>query len=141
MLLRANIYYSNSNCTILLYPDGTPPLYIQATLSLIDSGVERRDVPFDNLLQLPSPVHPSNIAPLATPCSLHGIECINEGEGWFPLDIQLLWKHLYHKKVCGRVGDRDGRSERGECDKRHGEWRVEEVKERSRKEGEGGWNS
>ena len=57
----------------------------------------------DNLLELPTVVHPSVVPPLATPCSLHGIECVNEEEGWFPLDIQLLWKHLYNQQVSYSV--------------------------------------
>ena len=54
----------------------------------------------DDLLELPSLVHPSVVPPLAMPCSLHGIESVNEGGGWSPLDLQLVWKHLYHKKAC-----------------------------------------
>ena len=74
-------------------------LVLQAVVFLVDSGVLKKAVPMGDLLELPSAAHPSAIPPLAIPCSLHGIESVSEGDGWFPLDVQLLWKHLYHKQV------------------------------------------
>ena len=71
----------------------------QANVLLLDSGVQKGGIPMDQILELPSAVHPSVVPPLATPCSLHGIESISEERGWSSLDLQLVWKHLYHRKV------------------------------------------
>lgn len=71
----------------------------QASVLWVDTGTTHT-VPTDLLYALPAELAISAIPPFAIPCRLHGIESTyGDGQNWFPLDCQLLWKHLLHKQV------------------------------------------
>lgn len=65
----------------------------------VDTG-ETRVVPQEHVYILPSNAAIQLVPPLAIPCAMNGIVSTHcNGDSWFPLDIQLLWKHLYRKTV------------------------------------------
>ncbi|XP_064396671.1 uncharacterized protein LOC135343630 [Halichondria panicea] len=83
------------------------PHYIgqpQARLELIDCGSTMHSVSLRNLYKLPHGLRVGVVPPLALPTAIDGLySTFNHGEEWFPLDKQLLWKHLRHKMVFAKV--------------------------------------
>lgn len=76
----------------------------QADVLWVDTG-KTLSISLRSLYPLPHVFLPSSLPPLAIPAVLEGLQSTFQGEGqWFPLDVQLLWKHLLQKKVGWRAG-------------------------------------
>ena len=73
---------------------------LQAVILLVDTGATLSEVSVKQLYTLPPSLQLGVVPPLSIPTAIHGlVSTLNDGEDWFPLDKQLLWKHLRHKVV------------------------------------------
>ena len=73
--------------------------YSQVELLWVDTG-RSQHLPLSHLFSLPSQLSISVIPPLSIPTQLGAVVSTHgDGQNWFPLDNQLLWKHIHHKTV------------------------------------------
>ena len=78
--------------------------YSQVELLWVDTG-RSQHLPLSHLFSLPPQLSISVIPPLSIPTQLGAVVSTHgDGQNWFPLDNQLLWKHIHHKTVsCGCI--------------------------------------
>lgn len=102
--LLDRLRFVNAFSSVNVYPPIHLPSPSQANVLWLDTG-KTLSVSLRSLHPLPHIFLPSSLPPLAIPAVLEGLHSTFQGEGrWFPLDVQLLWKHLLQKKVYNLEG-------------------------------------